>query len=329
MSKYQYDWAPPTQNPVSSDPTQVLWRRLLAAVIDSVLLFVLTAVVELPAGTPDECPVIGNGTRLCLPGARSGWGWVFLALIVGSIYTVVLEGLTGATVGKRALGIRVVDEVGAMPVGIERALVRHGFSLIEIFTLYIPLFVTKGHRRVGDLVAGTYVVSKEAVRHPIAELVDPRWVAWRSGWLAEKPRARAFSRPVGLWIAIVALVAGTVSPGMGNLPLRRGSTTASACQPVDAGTEAVLRASLIPGFTLGGLTSVTSDGDRYVAGTVATDRLDPTRPVWVVVGRADDALVAVNAQAATSSRLEATPESIGFRPSGPVVKAVERCLNTT
>jgi uncharacterized RDD family membrane protein YckC len=85
---------------------------------------------------------------------------IAFTLVVGP---AVLETLTmGRTLGKLALGIRTVrDDAG--PISFHHAFVRHLIGVIEIWVLSgVPALVcalvnSKG-KRLGDLVAGTYVV---------------------------------------------------------------------------------------------------------------------------------------------------------------------------
>lgn len=96
-------------------------------------------------------------------------GVVFAVGILAAVvvYDVVFEVRSaGATPGKRALGIRVLEEDGA-PVGLRSSAIRNVIRLIEGFALlYIPAIIavlaTRRNQRLGDLAAGT-VVAREAV----------------------------------------------------------------------------------------------------------------------------------------------------------------------
>jgi uncharacterized RDD family membrane protein YckC len=83
------------------------------------------------------------------------------------LYFGVVAGITGATIGKVLVGIRVVQEDGSV-VGIPRSLLRGLCFFVDIFFVGIVLAsTTRGHRRLGDMAAHSYVVTKEAVDHPI------------------------------------------------------------------------------------------------------------------------------------------------------------------
>jgi uncharacterized RDD family membrane protein YckC len=84
-------------------------------------------------------------------------------LVVMFLYFVLLEGLTGATLGKRLLGLRVVAASGDR-VGLPGALVRNVLRAVDgLPTLGvlggILIASTRERTRVGDMVARTRVVT--------------------------------------------------------------------------------------------------------------------------------------------------------------------------
>lgn len=121
-------------------------------------------------------------------------------------YYPIFEGFLGATVGKLVVGIRVVDEDGQEPA-MGKILVRTAFRLIEVNPFVfggIPAGLiamsSKKRQRLGDMVAGTFVVKREDLRRLVArsalpvgepvgslEPVVPAGTDWlvpsgRSGW---------------------------------------------------------------------------------------------------------------------------------------------------
>ena len=93
-------------------------------------------------------------------------GHLWLATgIFGLLNYVVLTVVAGGTVGKLIFGLRVVTARGQR-AGFGRNLVRWLFLIVDAACCYLPglltSFNTKGHRRIGDLVAGTYVVHRSA-----------------------------------------------------------------------------------------------------------------------------------------------------------------------
>jgi uncharacterized RDD family membrane protein YckC len=181
--------------PVQSDPTKVIGRRVLATLIDAVLVLVpvivlVTSSIEyLPEDRLDRsgaqfCDdyLDADSGRLCfdmtdvddrvyfIDSAPNGANLLFLALSV--LMLVVLQGLTGWTIGKLVTGIRTVRADGRPP-GLLKALVRWLLWIVDGFPYLLPLvgFITAvttvGHRRVGDMAAGTYVVRASAAGAPI------------------------------------------------------------------------------------------------------------------------------------------------------------------
>jgi uncharacterized RDD family membrane protein YckC len=90
-------------------------------------------------------------------------------LVAAVLYFPLTEGLWGRSLGKLISGTIVVDQAGKTP-GFGRAAVRTVARLVEVnpFLLGgVPAGIvtanTRAHQRIGDLLAGTYVV-------PIREL---------------------------------------------------------------------------------------------------------------------------------------------------------------
>jgi len=86
------------------------------------------------------------------------------------LYFVVLEGFCGVTLGKLGTKIRVVDARGQTP-GILRALVRMLLRLIEVNPIIfggipaaIVVWLSETRQRLGDMLAGTYVLYSTDVR---------------------------------------------------------------------------------------------------------------------------------------------------------------------
>ncbi len=96
-------------------------------------------------------------------------------LVVFFLVFPVVQGLTGATPGKLALGLRVVDRQGR-PIGLGRSFLRTALWAVNIITCGLPvvdgilLLVSKLHQRVGDSAAGTYVVATRSVGTPVPDL---------------------------------------------------------------------------------------------------------------------------------------------------------------
>ncbi len=149
--------------------------RLLAIIIDLAVQVVLLAVLLFAvglaqAGGLDDASVAAIGLV------------VTIGVIVG--YPTVFETLSrGKTLGKLALGLRVVGDDGG-PERFRQALVRALAGVIEIWALAgAPALITsllsaKG-KRLGDLFAGTFVIQERLRAAPgTAITMPPPLAAW-------------------------------------------------------------------------------------------------------------------------------------------------------
>ena len=92
-------------------------------------------------------------------------------------YFVVWElAMDGQSVGKRLFGLRVLRDNG-QPIMLWQAVVR-GLLRSSVDMLYVGLFViffSKKHKRLGDMAAGTIVISERKIElHPISTGQDFR-----------------------------------------------------------------------------------------------------------------------------------------------------------
>lgn len=167
------------------DPTAVMGRRYAAYIVDWILASLVVGAVALLTVQYTEVPFAISCSDLRQSGLCFSSGsttylidqsdllWVYVA---SGIYTVVvfwlLQGLTGATPGKALCGIRTVRADGRA-CGIGRAIVRNILLVVDLIGCVVPLVgpitagVSRGHKRVGDLAAGTYVVAKQYKGSPV------------------------------------------------------------------------------------------------------------------------------------------------------------------
>lgn len=128
-------------------------RRTVAFLIDAVILFVLAYIIALIVGG-------ASSTGFELQG-----GPAFLTFILWFAYFVVLEATMGATLGKRAVGIRVVRADGC-PITWSESLIRNALRIIDGILLYlvaaILVWQSPERQRLGDRIAHTYVVRAPA-----------------------------------------------------------------------------------------------------------------------------------------------------------------------
>jgi uncharacterized RDD family membrane protein YckC len=132
-------------------------RRFVAIFIDSIIVGLVTA----PFGTYR----VDNGSV----NYSSAGGGFLLQIIVWLAYFTILEATVGATVGKLALGVRVVNADGTK-LDWGPALVRNVLRIVDAFPYFIPYLVgailvwsSPTRQRLGDRAASTVVVRKESV----------------------------------------------------------------------------------------------------------------------------------------------------------------------
>jgi uncharacterized RDD family membrane protein YckC len=128
--------------------------RFVAVLIDGIVLLPVLLVLALVFG--DRYSTTEDGVHTV--GITAGGWWPLLVILA---YYVASETLTGRTVGKRAVGLRVVDASGD-PIGLGQALVRNVLRIVDMFLFYlvaaISVWTSSERQRVGDRVANTVVV---------------------------------------------------------------------------------------------------------------------------------------------------------------------------
>jgi uncharacterized RDD family membrane protein YckC len=107
-------YAPPVGGP--SGPRASFWQRFGAVIIDGILLDIV---------------------NFALTAALKGAGYA-LGLLLAIAYFVYFEGgPTGQTIGKRALGIRVISFDTGGPIGYGRAFVRYVGRIVSFVVLLL------------------------------------------------------------------------------------------------------------------------------------------------------------------------------------------------
>jgi uncharacterized RDD family membrane protein YckC len=135
------------------------WIRFLAYLIDGILLSIAFGILAAVAGVS----VIPADPAKVDPGAlMSQMGTVQLVGLVGTwLYFALMESSPrGATVGKMALGLRVVDDHGNR-LSFLRATGRFFAKYISAIILFIGFLMvafTDRKRGLHDIIAGTLVV---------------------------------------------------------------------------------------------------------------------------------------------------------------------------
>lgn len=155
-----------------------LMSRFLALLIDTVLslvitwlLFMAVMIISLLVSAGGAA-VGGEGTGKALFGAGVAAQFVIWFLVDWG-YMVLLETVwSGQTVGKRAMGLRVIQDTGVR-VGVYQSLLRNLVRPVD----KLPIFYLVGgtaallsgsQQRLGDFLAGTIVVRERRLKIPAA-----------------------------------------------------------------------------------------------------------------------------------------------------------------
>ena len=144
--------------------------RLVAFSIDAVLLVMLVA-----AGSWIAVQIERIFETFLPRDLSLGRAYVFAVPLIIGVYYVGLWALTGATVGKWLLGLRIVGPDGTPPT-IGRSLIRfigYGLSAIVFFLGYIWVLFDDERRAWHDELAGTWVVY-DFQRRPRGEVYSHR-----------------------------------------------------------------------------------------------------------------------------------------------------------
>jgi len=137
--------APPTYAGKGSGPRAGWWRRFGAAFLDGIIIGVVNLVF----------------TQIADRNVGS-----LVSIVVGVAYFAYFEGgPTGQTLGKKALGIRVIDANAGGPIGYGRAVIRYFGRWISTIPILLGYFwmLWDGERQTWhDKFATAYVVPEEA-----------------------------------------------------------------------------------------------------------------------------------------------------------------------
>lgn len=202
--------------------TFVVMRRVVASAIDGALVLGMAGAiglqilesVESPATAAlgqDACArlqaqgqwcVYTGGDNFLLSSQSLIQTLILLVLVPPLILKIIPEGVFGRTVGKLLLGIRVQGFDGDVP-GVARATVRWLFLVVDTFGVGLISIVLSPHsQRVGDRMAGTYVVRNHARKVKVKNTVvrealleqqameanrpshdNPEWDKARNAWV--------------------------------------------------------------------------------------------------------------------------------------------------
>jgi uncharacterized RDD family membrane protein YckC len=142
--------------PVATGDVHVTGRRVLATIVDAILLSLVFTVLTIPFGS--------SSVEGAAVSASLGTLGTLAYLVIAFAYYVLLEGYLGQTVGKMLLGIKVVREDNGEVPGIGAAAIRTVLRIIDGLFAYLIAFITVlisgKNQRLGDMAANTLVVRK-------------------------------------------------------------------------------------------------------------------------------------------------------------------------
>ncbi len=172
--------------------TASVGTRLLAEVLDLLVQFAAFVILSLALSA-----ALGAAE---LPAALAVIIVVTMVFLVVFGYPIGMETLwRGRTLGKAALGLRVVTKEGA-PIRFRHASVRGALALIDFYltsgaAAILSILLTQRNQRLGDLAAGTVVLRERTARG-----------------VAARAEAVSFSPPSGLEAYAASLDVASVTP---------------------------------------------------------------------------------------------------------------------
>jgi uncharacterized RDD family membrane protein YckC len=135
------------------------WIRLASYVIDVLPISIAGAVLNVSLGTGIRCTFDSNNVYQCSSGTGSVGTW--LGFLVLGVYWVVTWTTLGASLGQKALGMRVVNAQNGEQIDVGKALLRFVGFVISFIPLFIGLiWAGFDPRKQGwhDKIANTFVV---------------------------------------------------------------------------------------------------------------------------------------------------------------------------
>ncbi len=139
------------------------WIRFVAAIIDGIIVQLLVVPVAFIVGLVIGVAGAASQSNTDALQAVSGMLGFFIGLVGGWIYEAWMTSSSKqATVGKLALGLKVIGEDGGR-ISFARATGRFFGKYVSVLTLligYIMAAFTDRKRALHDMLAGTYVVYK-------------------------------------------------------------------------------------------------------------------------------------------------------------------------
>ena len=135
--------------------------RFAAQIVDGIIMIILFLAIasKIAAKTGGL-----TDTGFKLEGEPALLAFLLMAIAVVLYFSVLEAFWNGQTLGKKLVGIRVVETNGA-PCGFLKALVRNIVRFVDAIAFYlvaaIAVLTSKRNQRLGDMVAGTLVIKRD------------------------------------------------------------------------------------------------------------------------------------------------------------------------
>jgi len=136
------------------------WMRLLAFVLDGLVLGLALSVIQVPMAL-----IVGALAPIhtALAVTMTIFGWLTITL-TGIFYILYFWATRGATPAKKLLGIRIVRQDGVEPMGWGKAglrLVGYMASGFIFYMGFLMVLFTEHRRSLHDMIAGTVVIQTD------------------------------------------------------------------------------------------------------------------------------------------------------------------------
>ncbi len=162
----------------SADDYAGFWRRIVASVIDLIVLFVIYVVL------------FNVWLILAGPPWFTGHTFAFAIMIVAALYVGPLKRSWLRTVGYRVARVRIVNLRGARP-SLTIMLLRSGLYMLGTGFALIDFAWLPGQRprqKLSDLISGTYVVRARAIPTGHGEIVSVYYAMLCHFWIFREVR---------------------------------------------------------------------------------------------------------------------------------------------
>jgi uncharacterized RDD family membrane protein YckC len=133
------------------------WIRVVSNMIDMVCMLVLSGVINMALG------LSFFSLQPKAPTANDGWSAMF-SLVAGFLYFSIAQGYFSGTIGKKALGLALVDAKTFKKVSIGQSVGRYFMMFVSSFCFGLGLMAVgwnKNKQGWHDSVAGTRVIKKK------------------------------------------------------------------------------------------------------------------------------------------------------------------------